>query len=256
MNVYQKRKAISLFQEVGFALEPRALELLNEHFVNANDRLVMVMSHTCTDDFLLGLLLFGCSSIPITMYTRFRSALLNRVSEKLGMITHQEGVSNTQRIIDHLKQKSRFGLLIGLARTEENARVHEGYFHISQALQAPIIVLGFDYLRRTGYVSSNSWLPKKGINYKVFQDEEAEAQILGNLQLIYPQKPQLQVGFDVKKYPHLFLGTKGKRVFKPNTTQLYYMVVRERTPSLVRVIFALVLGFTLLLMLVWMLAFR
>lgn len=252
MDLYQQRRAIALFHKVGFDLPPIVLQKIDRHYADANGRLVMVISHTCTNDFLLGLLLFGCSSIPITMYTRFRSPILKELSKRLGMIAHKEGVSNTQNIIETLRPKQTFGLLIALARTEPNARVHAGYFHIAQALQAPIIVLGFDYMRKSGYVSSRSWLPEPQVDYKTFQDD-AEKQILAHIAMIYPQKPHLQVGFEDKKYPHLLFGTRGKKIFVPNSAYLYYLVTNERIPHNAKLLVFICFGFLALFFVVWLL---
>lgn len=250
MNTVQQKEAIQTFHNVGFTLKPAVLQTLHEHFEQSQGKLIMVISHTVTHDFLLGLLLFGCSSIPITMFTHFKSRLLTHVSRKLGMITFQQGMSNTQQIIQSLQQKQKYALLIALAKTEPNARVHSGYFHIAQALQARIIVLGFDYMQRTGYVSTDSWVASSNETYEDFQASK-ELQILEHIQRIYPCRPEFQVGFNESRY-RLSFGTKK---YIPNLGFLAYHVLCQRwkqTTPIFRqwsVIISLLSVFVLLLLL-------
>jgi len=191
---------IKTFQEVGFAnLNKNAIKRLYDHFESSNRKLVMVMSHTAHQDFFLGLLLFRAMRIPITMFTSFKNPLLTMWSKYMGMVTRQKNESNTEAILNHLRDKREFALLLSLGRTEPNPTMHSGYFYIAQALQVPIIVLGFDYFLQTGYVSQQRWLPMATISYTEFQKKE-EVEILHEIQNIWPVKPTFQVGFDPITY--------------------------------------------------------
>jgi len=226
MNSSQIPKTLKLFQDIGFPnVERRALETLNDHYIAANRRLVMVISHTTTHDFLLGLLLFGQSSIPITMFTNFKSPILKQFAKQLGMLTHQQGMSNTQSIIEHLQHKKQFGLLIALGRTRKNEALHSGYFYIAQKLQCPIIVLGFDYFLKCGIVSAKSWQPSLDEKYENFQNHQ-EKEMLQTIQSICPLKLDFQVGFSAAKYPYADL--QNKEITAPSMVLLYAHLAKEQ----------------------------
>jgi hypothetical protein len=240
------------FNQVGLPnITSHMIERLGTHYVRSNKRLIMVISHTTTHDFLLGLLLFGQSSIPITMFTHFKSPILTKFAKSIGMVTHQDGVSSTDAILKHLANKQEFGLLIALGRTRPNERLHSGYFYLAQKLQAPIIVLGFDYFLKCGTVSANSWLPSVNETYAQFQVQR-EKQILNEIQGICPLKPNFQVGFDIAKYPHADLASS--KITAPNTGLLYAHVFYQRcrkfsTTTLGRVLLFVILVLVLLFLL-------
>ncbi len=251
MNAEQCLKTIELFKKVGFPnVTKKSLETLNDHFLNANKRIVMIISHTTTHDFLLGLLLFGQSSIPITMFTDFKSPILKQFATRLGMLTREKNTSNTESIIKHLEQRTEFGLLIALGKTQRNEKIHSGYFHIARALQAPIIVLGFDYFLKTGTVSNKSWLPFEGQTYEHFR-AISEKQILQEIQGICPFKPDFQTGFVASLYPHADL--TDVTLTAPNMASLYAHVAKQQCANYVSestvllwVLFGLFLVFVIL----------
>ncbi len=231
MDSKQRAETIQLFKKIGFPnVTEDALILLSDHFHAANKRFVMVISHTTTHDFLLGLLLFKNSSIPITMFTNFKSPVLKLFAKSLGMLTHQKGVAHTESIIKHLQTKKEFGLLLALGRTQKDEKVHSGYFYIAQKLQVPIIVLGFDYFLKTGTVSTKSWLPSIDQTYENFQ-AGAEKEILQAIQGICPLKLDFQPGFSAADYPHGNL--QGKKINAPNMALLYAHLAKEQCTSYV-----------------------
>src|SRR3989442_10135071 len=100
MNDVQIQNVLDTFNQVGFKnLKRSQLERIHNHFEKCNKRMIMVLSHTSNHDFLLGLLLFGASSIPITMFTNFRNPFLGKLARHIGMLTAVKNKSNTQCII-------------------------------------------------------------------------------------------------------------------------------------------------------------
>jgi hypothetical protein len=254
MNEAQQKEAIATLAQAGFCIVPKVVATLNRHYEDSGHKLVLVMSHTCTHDFLLGLLVFGSGAIPITMFTHFKSPFLIGLAKKFGMITYQKGVSNTKRAIEVLKQKGRFALLIGLAKTRLNRRIHSGYFYIAQALQARIVVLGFDYYNHSGYVSESHWLPEPNQTYEEFAQIHQPG-IVDEIQEIYPLYPELQVAFDPAKYRVHEHQRPFLKSSAPSRAFLYALLAKDQvrrhvpTPLLI-VLFVLLLMLLLFLILI------
>jgi hypothetical protein len=201
MNLLQAEDAISTLQRAGFEVTKPTLQHLDRHFRDSGGRLVMVMSHTGWQDFWLGLLLFNCGSIPITMYMNPRSRWWRWMGTKLGMVVGQKGMSNTTATIRALEHKKEFGLLMSLSKTTLGTkRVHSGYFHLAKALKARIIVLGFDYFRACGCISEDYWTVEPNETYEEFQAAGKEQAILAHIAHIHPLKPRRQVAFDRERY--------------------------------------------------------
>ena len=194
------------------------------------------MSHTSTEDFWIGMLMFGCGRIPITMFMNPGDPLWRWFGRKMGMIVAQKGISNTQVTIEALRKRKRFALLIGLDNTKLGPKkVHSGYFHIAKALGANIIVLGYDYMQRTGYVSPLAWTPKPDENYQDFQASGQEREIVSQLQRIYPLKPERQVEFNINTYYQLTMHSDPKGLNRPKAPDklfLMYLLAQQRAPQL------------------------
>jgi hypothetical protein len=223
MNIQAQHEIVKNLKRAGLVnVQLSAIAALNERFIESNGRLVLVMSHTCCEDFLLGLIMFHSCEVPVYMFTNFRNPVWKHFAKKMGMITHQKGTSNTESIIRHLSTRPKFGLLIGLGRTELNETVHSGYFYVARKLQARIAVVGFDYYLKTGYTSQQSWMPHMDETYENFS-ETTEPEILKCIQEICPRKPHLQVGFKSILYPYADVRGLGKDfpVFRPNLAALF-----------------------------------
>ncbi len=204
MNLCQQRAIVQTFHDIGFANFSCAnLQRLSDHYQQCNKRLMMIISHSASEDFLLGLLLFHFSSIPITMFTNFKSPIYRQMAKSFGMLVHDksQSISNTKLIIEHLKQRDKFGFLISLGPTRPNEKVHSGYFHIAQTLQIPMVVIGFDYFLKFNFVSEKRWAPSVNETYGHFQ-QTSERDILDNIQQICPLRINLQPGFNPDHYPH------------------------------------------------------
>lgn len=246
MNDVQLRNILDTFENVGFdKVEEQQLRLIAHHYTKAKGKIMIVISHSTTHDFLLGLLLFGRTKMPTTMFTNFKNPFLTMFANNLGMITHQAGKSNTQAIIEKLKTKKNFAFLISLARTAPKQKIQSGYFYIAQALQVPIIVVGFDYYLKTGYVSPK-WIapPTKTMTYADFK-EQFEPLIVDHLKQICPAKPHFQVAFDVNFYKHAHPEFSMEKIFIPDMKRLYAHVAGNYIPTNVWVI---VLAVSLLLL--------
>jgi hypothetical protein len=250
----QIEKAQRVLAANGFDnMSAQALNRLNRHFQACNKRIILVMSHTSTEDFLYGLLLFkACSTIPIKMFTSFKDPLLKKLSAQMGMLTLKTNTSNTQAIIQHLQPLKEFALLISLAKTAANQKVHSGYFFIAQQLKVPIVVLGFDYFLKTGYVSSRKWVVSSTDTYENFQLKQ-EKEILFDIGNIWPLKPSFQVGFDPLKYHTQNVS----ETFVPNTPLLFANVAKECFPKQTAAVIAtLVVFIALIVLLVYLLVFK
>ena len=248
MDLAEQHSALDILRDVGFKnVSQEQIGRIWDHFDASNRRFMMVMSHTTTHDFLLGLLLFGATSIPVTMFTDFKTPLLSIVGKRIGMIPRKEGCSNTDAIISHLKNKRQFGLLISLAKTELNQKVHSGYFYIAQALQLPIIVLGFDYFLKSGYVSVERWTTQPGETYASFQ-RRVEPAILDEIGRICPLKPQFQVGFDMDVYRSIVPDCPHDVVLTaPHLGLLLSQVAGREFPIQTAIIIAIAVAFLILI---------
>jgi len=232
MNEIQIQNIMDTFKEVGFKhLKAEQLRKIAHHYTKASGKIMMIISHSSNHDFLLGLLLFGHTQIPTTMFTDFKNPFLTMFARNIGMITREQGVPSTSTIINELKKKKNYAFLISLARTARQQKVHSGYFYIAQALQIPMIVLGFDYFLQTGYVSEKHWAPpQKDLTYEQFQ-KTAEQDILHHLQQICPFKPNFQVGFDMQLYKNNHADFDVHAIRAPSLTTLYYQVAGNCIPT-------------------------
>lgn len=251
MDEVQIRNILDTFQSVGFdKMHEHQLRRIAHHYTKAKGKLMIVISHSTTHDFLLGLLLFGRTKIPTTMFTNFKNPFLTMFANNLGMITHQDGKSNTQAIIDQLRKKKDYVFLISLARTAAKQKVQSGYFYIARELQLPIIVIGFDYFLRTGYVSEKRISPPpKKMEYSEFQIK-FEPTILGHIQQICPFKPHFQTGFSIDTYLATYPNFRREDIFEPDLKLLYAYVAGNYIPKstwivilIVTILFFLVVAF-------------
>lgn len=239
MYLQQMINAQQWLYKAGFSIAPIMLERLREYY-KIHRKLVLVLSHTTTHDFLLGLLLFGCLDLPITIFTHFQDPLLRwivrQMSPTILVKSPSSSKSTTNQIIDFLKSRSEFVFLVALSPTCTDARVHSGYFYIASELEANIAVIGWDYMSRTGYVSPKDWNTTNR-SYSDFQAKE-EMEILSEIQRIYPFKPHFQVGFDAEKYSTSPI--KPSEVQAPHLLYLVYLVLDHRGWFLPSVIASLV----------------
>lgn len=228
-------QTVEMFVKLGFKnIDINVIKDLMLRFFENQSKIIMVMSHTCNHDFLLGLLLFSMLSIPIKMFTNFKNPLFDQLSRKLGMIKSQKNKSNTEVIIETLKKQETYAFLISLGKTQHQEKIHSGYFYIAKKLQIPIIVVGFDYFLQAAYLSPNTWFVETQETYEHFQTTK-EPEILLELNQIWPLKYYLQVGFKPELYPHY---QKMKRDEKskienfqiptpPSPTVLYFHVLNK-----------------------------
>jgi hypothetical protein len=97
-------------------------------------------------------------------------------------------------------------LLIALAPTNfHRNRVRTGFYHIARQTRSRIVVLGFDFLAMRGYVSERHWDPPTDASYELgFQTTKYEAEMLDELNHIYPLNPEQQTRFSTQRYFELY----------------------------------------------------
>jgi len=201
-------KEISLAKErmarVGITIRPQDAALLNRHYLESEKKLIIIMSHTSYTDLLLGALLFTKTSLPVTALVGCHDRF-NFLWKRIGLLTVNRGDSGSSvtSIVSELKKRQKFALLMGLAKTEPNpSRIRSGYFYIAKETGSRIIVVGFDYWKKTSYISELYWTIPENLDYSTFQSLaiRGEKSIVEELQKIYPHKPNYQIGFQESLY--------------------------------------------------------
>jgi hypothetical protein len=190
-----------------FRIADECRRRVDQHLQESDGRVVAILSHTAYAEGHVGLCFFmQHREWPVRAFmARNKWVMFERPLRRLGiMIRNREEHNNTDSIIRQLKNESEFMFLLALA--DDRGRQRSGYFHIARQTGARIIVIGFDFWRRCGYVSQKSWSPAEDADFETWQPRY-EPEILAELGKIYPLNPEKQIGFDrdlyFRHYPSL-----------------------------------------------------
>lgn len=202
MNTIEATAIVDRLNEFGFnQVQYESLWTLSNHFVASKSRLLVVTAYSSIDDFYLGWLLFGQTSLPTYFVTNFENPFASSCfASNVHVITCEPTGGNTKRIVERLRNNRNFVLIMAISDAQ-TSMTSCGFFHVAQALQVPIVTGGFDHVRRCCSISTKRWMPpKRDITYADYQLFGDASKIFAALSTICPQKVSKHPFFDHRLY--------------------------------------------------------
>lgn len=141
----------------------KPLPKILEYILEDEDKLVLIYPHTSYwDSFYM--IMYRLANPPILgdLYFLIRPDFLDiplfgKFLMSIGAIkatcSHRKNGGRVQGIVNFLKKKERFHLVISPKGTTSKAQWRSGYYYITSQLDARITVVGFDYLKKEVIIS-------------------------------------------------------------------------------------------------------
>ena len=114
---------------------------------------------------------------------RYFGTLLRRYNFIPATKSENRGEGFVSTIIEHLRGKEIFHLVISPEGMMNANPWRSGYYHIAKGLDCPIQVLGFDYEKKRLYIGPNIYHPSRGL-------EDVQTELMGEMVNVVPLYPE------------------------------------------------------------------